>query len=355
MHNTVFFGPAVVDIHVKILAAVWRSLTRFWPAKLDAWFNIQLGGAICHAAAAYQLVAGDHPLAVPLVAADVLGNVVEELLSKKFDVRRANVADATRLSLILPQPTNPGATTAITCRPNITLTAAHDSVAPYLAHARSLFLGSFEARHTELLERILDMFTGTTYLMVTRSQLQDRERTRALLKRVTYVQMNAAELRDFTGKASIIEGIASLRAEGCQSIIVTDGPYGVVAYAAGRWWYASSLAVELVSDIGGGDTVGGAILGGVARGRDFGDVLRCAMAVAAKKVSHASTYGTWEELRQFYHTTPHLPPRPAKRTLAIEHVVAAAMSHPIMTTAIGSTAALIALIGAAYGSVFVGV
>lgn len=84
-----------------------------------------------------------------------------------------------------------------------------------------------------------------------------------VMQRVDVLLMSEEEVRQYTGKASILTGVRDLFALGLKYVIVKQGSYGALLFGAnGTYFSAPTYPLEEVSDpTGAGDSFAGGFLG----------------------------------------------------------------------------------------------
>ncbi len=90
-----------------------------------------------------------------------------------------------------------------------------------------------------------------------------REALTEVMRRVDVLLMSEEEVRQFTGKASILTGVRDLFALGLKYVIVKQGSYGALLFGSnGLYFSAPTYPLEEVSDpTGAGDSFAGGFLG----------------------------------------------------------------------------------------------
>ncbi|HEX7734977.1 MAG TPA: PfkB family carbohydrate kinase [Ktedonobacteraceae bacterium] len=90
-----------------------------------------------------------------------------------------------------------------------------------------------------------------------------REALTEVMKRVDVLLLSEEEVRQFTGKASILTGVRDLFALGLKYVIVKQGSYGALLFGTdGTYFSAPTYPLEEVSDpTGAGDSFAGGFLG----------------------------------------------------------------------------------------------
>ena len=105
--------------------------------------------------------------------------------------------------------------------------------------------------------RLTVLDTMELWIMTAREQLTE------VMKRVDVLLMSEEEVRQYTGKASILKGVRDLFALGLKYVIVKQGSYGALLFGAdGTYFSAPTYPLEEVSDpTGAGDSFAGGFLG----------------------------------------------------------------------------------------------
>jgi sulfofructose kinase len=107
----------------------------------------------------------------------------------------------------------------------------------------------------------------------------------AALALASHVAFSSQGIRDFTGEADLLEGLARAGADLPGFVAVTDGAAGVWHMAPGGPVHSPAFPVAAVDTLGAGDVWHGAFALALARGESEGRAIRFANAVAAIKVT----------------------------------------------------------------------
>lgn len=105
--------------------------------------------------------------------------------------------------------------------------------------------------------RLSVLDTMELWIMTAREQLTE------VMRRVDILLMSEEEVRQFTGKASILKGVRDLFALGLKYVIVKQGSYGALLFGTdGTYFSAPTYPLEEVIDpTGAGDSFAGGFLG----------------------------------------------------------------------------------------------
>ena len=105
--------------------------------------------------------------------------------------------------------------------------------------------------------RLTVLDTMELWIMTAREQLTE------VMKRVDVLLMSEEEVRQYTGRASILKGVRDLFALGLKYVIVKQGSYGALLFGAdGTYFSAPTYPLEEVADpTGAGDSFAGGFLG----------------------------------------------------------------------------------------------
>lgn len=109
-----------------------------------------------------------------------------------------------------------------------------------------------------------------------KAQLQQVAREQPAL-----IKVNAAELRDSTGKRTLSGGIRELARLGTRQVVVSRGARPVMAFDGKSSWMVSPPAIEAVNPIGSGDAMMAGLATGLARGQSLQAALRLGIACGA--------------------------------------------------------------------------
>ncbi len=103
--------------------------------------------------------------------------------------------------------------------------------------------------------RLTVLDTMELWIMPAREQLTE------VMKRVDVLLLSEEEVRQFTGKASILKGVRDLFALGLKYVIVKQGSYGALLFGVdGTYFSAPTYPLEEVSDpTGAGDSFAGGL------------------------------------------------------------------------------------------------
>lgn len=105
--------------------------------------------------------------------------------------------------------------------------------------------------------RVSVLDTMELWIMTARSQLTE------VIKRVDILLMSEEEVRQYTGRASIVMGVRQLLDLGLKYVVVKQGSYGALLFGAdGAFFSAPTYPLEEVTDpTGAGDAFAGGLLG----------------------------------------------------------------------------------------------
>lgn len=139
----------------------------------------------------------------------------------------------------------------------------HPVLPPAYLHSDLLFLANIQPElQLEVLAavprtRLTVLDTMELWIMTAREQLTE------VIKRVDVLLMSEEEVRQYTGRASILAGIRELFALGLQYVIVKQGSYGALLFGKhGTYFSAPTYPLEEVIDpTGAGDAFAGGFLG----------------------------------------------------------------------------------------------
>ncbi|HZS77933.1 MAG TPA: PfkB family carbohydrate kinase [Ktedonobacteraceae bacterium] len=139
----------------------------------------------------------------------------------------------------------------------------HPSVPEEYRRSELLFLANIQPTlQLEVLEQVSDarltvLDTMELWIMTTRPQLTE------VIKRVDVLLMSEEEVRQYTGRASIISGVRQLLDMGLKYVVVKQGSYGALLFGAdGTYFSAPTYPLEEVIDpTGAGDAFAGGFLG----------------------------------------------------------------------------------------------
>src|SRR5436305_2348309 len=139
----------------------------------------------------------------------------------------------------------------------------HPVIPEEYRNSQLLFLANIQP---ELQMEVLEQIPGTSltvldtmelWIMTTRSQLTE------VIKRVDMLLMSEEEVRQYTGRSSLLAGVRQLLAMGLQYVIVKQGSYGALLFGAdGTYFSAPAYPLEEIIDpTGAGDAFAGGFLG----------------------------------------------------------------------------------------------
>jgi sugar/nucleoside kinase (ribokinase family) len=135
---------------------------------------------------------------------------------------------------------------------------------------------------------VLDQCTGPRWTALDSMNLWidvARDDLVGVIQRVDCVVLNDAEIRQLTGKPSLVSAARELLAMGPSSVIAKQGEYGAVLVSAEGFFSLPAFPLESVVDpTGAGDTFAGGVVGYVASQRDH--------AVDHSLLATAMAYGT---------------------------------------------------------------
>ena len=139
----------------------------------------------------------------------------------------------------------------------------HPVIPDEYRNSQLLFLANIQP---ELQMEVLEQIPGTSltvldtmelWIMTTRSQLTE------VIKRVDMLLMSEEEVRQYTGRPSIVSGARYLLDLGPKYVVVKQGSYGALLFSAdGVFFSAPTYPLEEVIDpTGAGDAFAGGLLG----------------------------------------------------------------------------------------------
>jgi len=139
----------------------------------------------------------------------------------------------------------------------------HPVIPEEYRNSQLLFLANIQP---ELQMEVLEQIPGTSltvldtmelWIMTTRSQLTE------VIKRVDMLLMSEEEVRQYTGRPSIVSGVRYLLDLGPKYVVVKQGSYGALLFSAdGVFFSAPTYPLEEVIDpTGAGDAFAGGLLG----------------------------------------------------------------------------------------------
>jgi len=139
----------------------------------------------------------------------------------------------------------------------------HPVIPEEYRNSQLLFLANIQP---ELQMEVLEQIPGTSltvldtmelWIMTTRSQLTE------VIKRVDMLLMSEEEVRQYTGRPSIVSGARYLLDLGPKYVVVKQGSYGALLFSAdGVFFSAPTYPLEEVIDpTGAGDAFAGGLLG----------------------------------------------------------------------------------------------
>ncbi len=112
----------------------------------------------------------------------------------------------------------------------------------------------------------------------------------AVVQRVDCVILNDAEIRQLTGKPSLVAAAKELLAMGPSMVIAKQGEYGAVAITSDTYFSLPAFPLETVVDpTGAGDTFAGGFVGAIATGTDIRSAVAYGTAVASYNVEAFGT------------------------------------------------------------------
>ncbi len=145
-----------------------------------------------------------------------------------------------------------------------------------------LFLANIQP---QLQGRVLDLCPAARYIAMDSMNLwieTARETLVEVIKRVDCVILNDAELRQLTGKPSLVAAAREVLSIGPSAVVAKQGEYGAALLTADEFFALPGYPLETVVDpTGAGDTFAGGFVGYVARNLDRSTdnaMLRQAMA-----------------------------------------------------------------------------
>ena len=111
-----------------------------------------------------------------------------------------------------------------------------------------------------------------------------------VIERVDCVILNDAEVRQLTGKPSLVGAANEILAMGPSIVIAKQGEYGAVAISADTYFSLPAFPLETVVDpTGAGDTFAGGFVGATATGADVRSAVAYGTAVASYNVEEFGT------------------------------------------------------------------
>jgi sugar/nucleoside kinase (ribokinase family) len=111
-----------------------------------------------------------------------------------------------------------------------------------------------------------------------------------VVQRVDCVILNDAEIRQLTGKPSLVSAANEILAMGPSIVIAKQGEYGAVAITADTYFSLPAFPLETVVDpTGAGDTFAGGFVGAIATGADIRVAVAYGTAVASYNVEEFGT------------------------------------------------------------------
>jgi sugar/nucleoside kinase (ribokinase family) len=168
--------------------------------------------------------------------------------------------------------------------------------------AEVVFLANIQP---ELQSRVLDLCTDARFVAMDSMNFWIETARDALvdvISRVDCAILNDAELRQLTGKPSVVAAAREILGSGPSAVVAKQGEYGAALYTADGFFALPAYPLEIVVDpTGAGDTFAGGFVGHIARnlGRQTDDpVLRQAMAYGTALASfNVEEFGT-ERIQQ---------------------------------------------------------
>src|SRR3989339_811359 len=114
-----------------------------------------------------------------------------------------------------------------------------------------------------------------------------RDALHEVIKKVDYMIMNDAEIRQFMETPNLPLAARQLLALGCRGVIIKKGEHGAIFFTKQSQFAAPSYPQEMLRDpTGAGDSFGGSFLGYLAQSHDLGEVnLRRAVVVGSVMAS----------------------------------------------------------------------
>ncbi len=139
----------------------------------------------------------------------------------------------------------------------------HPVIPEEYRNSQLLFLANIQP---ELQMEVLEQIPGTSltvldtmelWIMTTRSQLTE------VIKRVDMLLMSEEEVRQYTGRPSIVSGVRYLLDLGPKYVVVKQGSYGALLFSAdGIFFSAPTYPLdEVIDPTGAGDAFAGGLLG----------------------------------------------------------------------------------------------
>jgi sugar/nucleoside kinase (ribokinase family) len=152
----------------------------------------------------------------------------------------------------------------------------------------------------QLQRQVLELCPGAQFVAMDSMNLwieTAREALVDVIARVDCVILNDAEVRQLTGKPSLVAAAREVLSWGPSSVVAKQGEYGAALFTAEGFFALPGYPLEIVVDpTGAGDTFAGAFVGYIARnlGRSGDDaVLRQAMAYGTAVASfNVEEFGT---------------------------------------------------------------
>ena len=152
----------------------------------------------------------------------------------------------------------------------------------------------------ELQRRVLELCTAAQFIAIDSMNFwieTAREALVDVIGRVDCAILNDAELRELTGKPSLVAAAREVMSWGPSSVVAKQGEYGAALFTSEGFFALPGYPLEIVVDpTGAGDTFAGGFVGHIARnlGRSGDDgVLRQAMAYGTALASfQVEEFGT---------------------------------------------------------------
>ena len=99
-----------------------------------------------------------------------------------------------------------------------------------------------------------------------------KEALERVFREVDLIVINEAEVRQFTGEASLVKGARAILALGAKTLVIKRGEYGVLMITNDAIFAAPAYPLENVFDpTGAGDTFAGGLIGYLASRRELND------------------------------------------------------------------------------------
>ena len=160
--------------------------------------------------------------------------------------------------------------------------------------SETLFLANIQP---QLQAQVLDEAAGARFVALDSMDLWidiARDALVGVVERVDCVLLNDAELRQLTGKPSLVAAAREVLAWGPSVVVAKRGEYGAALVTAEQFFALPAFPLETVVDpTGAGDTFAGGFVGYLAQNGVDGSALRRAMAYGTALASYnVEAFGT---------------------------------------------------------------